>query len=171
MDRTHGGQQHDQRATCQVKRTFHETAPFDGPFMRGLRVAGRALKAAYTTRRGFMKIAFARALALVLLSLTLTAPALAATKPKPNPLPTPQLPTKKLHTEFVVEVNAKGQVVRVKSGKDSVDTLYNAHTYGDVLQMWIRHPDGTAVVGLYRVTFDYNPKNHMIARHVSLVKA
>ncbi|HEY5258331.1 MAG TPA: hypothetical protein VIJ12_08105 [Candidatus Baltobacteraceae bacterium] len=118
-----------------------------------------------------MKIAFARALALVLLSLTLTAPALAASKPKPIPLPTPQLPTKKLHTEFVVEVNAKGQVVRVKSGKDSVDTLYNAHTYGDVLQMWIRHPDGTAVVGLYRVTFDYNPKNHMIARHVSLVKA
>lgn len=35
--------------------------------------------------------------------------------------------------------------------------MFNAWTYGNVLQMWIRHPDGTAEVGIYKVTYDYDP--------------
>jgi hypothetical protein len=39
------------------------------------------------------------------------------------------------------------------------------------LQMWIRRPDGTAQVGLYLVTYDYNPKTRQVARNVKLVSA
>jgi hypothetical protein len=105
-----------------------------------------------------------RTLALIFTLLTLAA------TPQPPAPPVPKVP---LHTEFVVEVNAKGQVVRVKSAKGTgdKDPFFNAETYGNVLQMWIRHPDGTAEVGLYRVTYDYNPKNRKIARGISLVSA
>ena len=66
-----------------------------------------------------------------------------------------------MHTEFVVEVNAKGQVVRVKSAKayGDQDPFFNTQTNGNVLQMWIRHPDGSAEVGLYRVNYDYDPQD------------
>lgn len=74
-----------------------------------------------------------------------------------------------MHTEFVVEVNAKGQVVRVKSAKASSDTFFNTQTNGNVLQMWIRHPDGTAEVGLYRVNYDYDPKTQKISRRIAFV--
>jgi hypothetical protein len=74
-----------------------------------------------------------------------------------------------LHSEVVVEVNKKGQVVRVKSTKPSKIQSFNLQTYGNALQMWIRHPDGTAQVGLYRVTYDYDPKTQDITRRVSLV--
>lgn len=112
--------------------------------------------------------------AIVLLAGT---PALAASKatPKPHPAATPfrppKMPTVPLHSEFLVEVNAKGQVAHVKSRKGSKVPMYNLWTYGNVLQMWIRHPDGTAEVGLYKVTYDYDPKTHKIARVPSLVKA
>ncbi|MBV8246484.1 MAG: hypothetical protein JOZ38_11215 [Candidatus Eremiobacteraeota bacterium] len=75
-----------------------------------------------------------------------------------------------LHTEFVVEVNHLGQIVRVKSGKSCKNLAFNAQTYGNVLQMWIRKPDGTAVVGMYRVTYDYDPKTHDVHRGVALLK-
>jgi hypothetical protein len=96
-----------------------------------------------------------------------------AAKPTPRPivLPSPRLPTKKLHTEFLVEVNKKGQIVRVRSGKSCDNLTFNAQTYGNVLQMWIRHPDGTAEVGVYRVTYDYNPATRKIVRGVALVNA
>jgi len=118
-----------------------------------------------------------RASALALLLLLPGVPAFAATQPahaaakKPVPLPTPHLSKVKLHTEFVVEVNKLGQVVRVKSGKSCPNLTFNAQTYGNVLQTWIRHPDGTAEVGLYKVTYDYDPHGAKVTRHVSLLRA
>ena len=81
------------------------------------------------------------------------------------------MPTIPLHTEVVVEVNAKGQVVRVKSTKPSKRASFNFQTYGNALQMWIRKPDGSAQVGLYRVIYDYNPKTQTVTRHVALISA
>jgi hypothetical protein len=101
-------------------------------------------------------------------------PAFAASTPKPKPAPTRvviQMPTIPLHTEVVVEVNAKGQVVRVKSTKPSKRASFNFQTYGNALQMWIRKPDGSAQVGLYRVIYDYNPKTQTVTRHVALISA
>jgi hypothetical protein len=99
--------------------------------------------------------------------------AIAAT-PKPSPAPHPSgpvfhLPTVPLHTEVVVEVNKKGQVVRVKSTKPSKYQTFNLQTFGNALQMWIRHPDGTATVGLYRVTYDYHPQTKSVTRHVAII--
>ncbi len=88
------------------------------------------------------------------------------------------MPPYGMHTDFVVEVNKKGQVVRVKTGNSAKSCpknqqqpclTFNAQTYGNVLQMWIRHPDGTAEVGLYKVTYDYNPKTHSVHRDVAIV--
>jgi len=116
-----------------------------------------------------MTIRYLRALATFALALTFAVPALAATTaPKRPVINFSKVP---LHTEFVVEVNKKGQVVRVKSGKSTPNYTYNAQTYGNVLQMWIRHPDGTAQVGLYRVAYDYDPKTHGIRRGITLLKA
>jgi hypothetical protein len=84
------------------------------------------------------------------------------------PAAAPKVP---LHTEYMAEVNKKGQVVRIEHGQFSKDGYFNEHTFGNVLQMWIRHPDGSAVVGLFRVTFDYDPKTKNVARNFSLLKA
>ncbi len=81
------------------------------------------------------------------------------------------LPNVPLHTEVVVEVNKKGQVVRVKSTKPSKVQSFNLQTYGNALQMWIRRPDGTAQVGLYRITYDYNPKTQDVTRRIALISA
>jgi hypothetical protein len=100
-------------------------------------------------------------------------PAMAATpKPKPTPhasVPVLKLPNEPLHSEYIVEVNKRGQVVRVKSSKVSKVTTFNVQTYGNALQMWIRKPNGSATVGLFKVTYDYNPKTHKVARNISLV--
>ena len=77
-------------------------------------------------------------------------------------LPAAHLPTVALHTEVVVEVNKKGQVVRVKSTKPSKMQGFNLETYGNALQMWIRKPDGTSEVGLYRVSYDFDPKTKKV---------
>jgi hypothetical protein len=103
-----------------------------------------------------------------------SAPVLAATTPKPSPAPHPSpvvihLPNVPLHSEVVVEVNKKGQVVRVKSTKPSKARTFNVQTYGNALQMWIRKPNGSAQVGLYRVTYDYNPKTQDVTRRVTLI--
>jgi hypothetical protein len=114
---------------------------------------------------------FLRAVALATLACSLIAPASAATtKPRATPPPI-AFPKTKLHTDFNVEVNAKGQVVLVKSGKSSSNRFYNAQTYGNVLQMWIRHPDGSAQVGTYHVTYDYDPKAKKIRRGIALISA
>ncbi len=60
--------------------------------------------------------------------------------------------------------------MRVKSAKVGKNPTFNAQTYGNVLQMWIRHPDGTADVGLYRVTYDYDPRSHTVFRRIALIK-
>lgn len=89
--------------------------------------------------------------------------------PKGGSITTITLPNTPLHTEYDVEVNKKGQVVRVKSSKPSKVTTFNVQTYGNALQMWIRKPDGTATVGLFRVTYDYDPKTRKVDRNISLV--
>lgn len=106
--------------------------------------------------------------------------ALIAATPSPAPTllrvdltkiqPKSLLPKTKLHAEYVVEVNKLGQVTRVKSGKSSGDDTFNAQTYGNALQAFIRTPDGHVVVGSYRLTYDYNPSTERVHRDVELVK-
>ncbi len=110
-------------------------------------------------------------------------PARAATTPQPSAAPhasaaahpategPPKLPDIPLHTEYVVEVNKMGQVVRVTSRKPSKVVTFNVQTFGNALQMWIRRPDGTAQVGLFRVTYDYDPKTQRVTRSVSIISA
>ncbi len=110
-----------------------------------------------------------RAAVLAVLALSIAVPALAAKTP--TPLPTIYFSKVPLHTDFTVEVNKKGQIVQVEKATGSVDRTFNAHTYGNVLQMWIRHPDGTATVGLFKVSYDFNPKTKDIHRSVALIRA
>ena len=123
---------------------------------------------------------FARLFVAATMATTLAAtlaPASAAPKPTPTPaghypaIPLPKLPTKPLHAEYVVEVNKHGQVVKIKSASATTNSTFNTQTFGNAQQMWIRRPDGTAVVGLFKVTYDYNPSTQKIARHVSFVSA
>lgn len=80
------------------------------------------------------------------------------------------LPKTKLHTEFVVEVNKLGQVTRVRSGKRSPDDAFNAQTYGNALQAFIRTANGKVILGSYRLTYDYSPLTERVRRDVTLVK-
>ncbi len=109
------------------------------------------------------------------------APAFAAS-PAPKPAPpkrinveqlTPKqlLPKKNEHTEFVVEVNKLGQVTRVRSGKSCDFPPFNAQTYGNALQAFIRTPDGRAIAGTYRMTYDYDLKTERVRRDVALLHA
>ncbi|HMF27479.1 MAG TPA: hypothetical protein VKE42_01835 [Candidatus Cybelea sp.] len=117
--------------------------------------------------------------AAVLVVLAAPHPAWAAPSPSPSPRSSRiviHLPKYPLHSEVVVEVNAKGQVVRIKSVKPSKLLSFNYQTYGNALQMWIRkchEPGGTsactAEVGLYRVTYDYDPKTTNVTRHVAII--
>lgn len=118
-----------------------------------------------------MKKSLARGFALILVVLAGPAAALAANQPKPAPFPTPNLPTRPLHSAMEVEVNKMGQVVRIKDGTLSHDAVFDTMTIGNALQMWIRRPDGTALVGLYRVNYDYDPHTHNVARHVALISS
>ncbi len=80
------------------------------------------------------------------------------------------MPSKAVHTEFVVEVNAKGQVTRVRSGKTCGDRAFNTLTYGNALQAFIRTPNGSAVPGTYRLTYDFSPKTQHVKRGVALIR-
>ncbi|MFY9780739.1 MAG: hypothetical protein WAJ85_09545 [Candidatus Baltobacteraceae bacterium] len=80
-------------------------------------------------------------------------------------------PSRAQHAEYVVEVNKKGQVTRVRAGKPSSDAAFNAITYGNALQVFIRTPDGRAVSGTYRLGYDYDPKTHNVRRTVALIHA
>lgn len=109
------------------------------------------------------------ALACALLAFPLAAAAANA----PAPMPTPKLPTKALHVDLQVEVNKLGQVVRVLHGNLSSDPPFDTMVMGNALQMWIRDQRGktiTAIVGLYRVNYDYNPKTHGVKRTFALIK-
>lgn len=121
-----------------------------------------------------MRISLVTAIAF----LAAVVPAAAATTPAPSSAPAhaPAPPVLKypdvpLHSEVVVEVNDKGQVVRVKSTKPSKIQTFNLQTYGNALQMWIRKPDGSAETGLYRVTYDYDPNTKKVTRNVALISA
>jgi hypothetical protein len=81
------------------------------------------------------------------------------------------LPKKNEHTEFVVEVNKLGQVARVRSGKSSDFPPFNAQTYGNALQAFIRTPDGKAIPGTYRLTYDFDVKTSRVRRNVALLHA
>jgi hypothetical protein len=122
-----------------------------------------------------MKSRHLRAVALAMMMALTCAPAFGDTTPKPSTsphavtIPQPKLPPVPLHAEYVVEVNKHGQVVRIKSGKGTKYGTFNAQTYGNALQMWIRKADGTAVVGLFKVTYDYDPKTRAVTRKISLV--
>jgi hypothetical protein len=113
------------------------------------------------------------ALCAVLAAFTL----LAAT-PAPAPTrvdlvkmqPKALLPKVPLHTSYVVAVNKLGQVTRVVSGSPSKDKTYNLQTFGNALQAFIRTPDGHAISGTYKLTYDYNPKTARIRRDVALLK-
>ncbi len=110
----------------------------------------------------------AGALAAAVCLIPLAVPA--ATVPKPVPLPSPNWPAKPLHVQLLVEVNKHGQVVRVAHGTLSGNRPFDTMTLGNAMQMWIRRPDGSAQTGLYRVSYDYNPKSHHVARVPALVK-
>jgi len=97
--------------------------------------------------------------------------ALLAATPTPAPPPVPQLPNKPLHAKFTVEVNRKGQVVRVDHGTLSGDRAIDTMLLGNAMQMWIRHPDGTAVPGLYTVSYDYDPRTKDLRRVPVLLSA
>jgi len=127
----------------------HERSAFDGAGMRRLR--------------------FGAALAAALLAFPVATYAAST----PAPMPTPKLPSKPLHVELQVEVNKLGQVVRVLHGSLSGDGPFDTMTMGNALQMWIRDQRGktlTAVVGLYKVHYDYNPATHAVKRTFSLFK-
>jgi hypothetical protein len=83
----------------------------------------------------------------------------------------PRVPSTPEHTEYVVEVNRKGQVTRIRSGKASRDLAFNTMTYGNALQAYIRTPDGHAVAGSYRLAYDYAPKTKNVHRSVALLHA
>jgi hypothetical protein len=79
------------------------------------------------------------------------------------------LPKHVEHTEFVVEINRLGQVTRIRSHRDSDSATFNAQTYGNALQAFIRTPDGHVVLGTYRLTYDFDPKTARVRRDVALV--
>jgi hypothetical protein len=81
------------------------------------------------------------------------------------------LPKVPLHTEFVVAVNKLGQVTSIISAKPSKDRTFNLQTGGNALQAFIRTPDGKAISGSYRLTYDYSPKTTRVHREVVFVKA
>ena len=103
----------------------------------------------------------------------------AAPSPSPSPYridltkiqPKSLLPKVPLHTEYIVAVNKLGQVTRVLSGKTSKNKIYNLQTFGNAMQAFIRTPDGKAISGSYRLTYDYSPKTARVHREVELVKA
>lgn len=76
-----------------------------------------------------------------------------------------------MHTAFVIEVNGKGQVTRVRSRVSSGDRRYDGMTYGNVVQTFVRKPDGSAIPGVYRMTYAFDPKTKNIRRTVVLIAA
>ena len=81
------------------------------------------------------------------------------------------LPKVPLHTEYTVEVNRLGQVTKVRTVKPSKDVGFNARTYGNALQAFIRKDDGTAIAGVYRLSYDYSPLKGGVKRDVRLLSA
>ncbi|MGH7716585.1 MAG: hypothetical protein ACREML_11385 [Vulcanimicrobiaceae bacterium] len=94
--------------------------------------------------------------------------ALFGASPMPGKMPAPTVP---LHAVFTVATNKLGQVVRVVSAQASKDERFNTITRGNAMQAFIRRPDGTAVAGVYKLTYDYSPATKDVRRDVRLVHA
>jgi hypothetical protein len=126
---------------------------------------------------------FVRTTAFILtLSLALPVCALAAPTPAPKPgapkridltkvQPKALLPKVRLRAEFTVETNKLGQVTRVRKVAPSHNPTFDAQTYGNALQAFIRTPEGNAVPGTYKLSYDYDPKTGRVKRDVQLVRA
>jgi hypothetical protein len=143
-----------------------------------VRVLRSRVRGAVAELRALAAAAFALAVVVGSASIARAAdPAPAPTKTPPGTVtlrtakqPEKLVPLTKLHADYTVEVNHLGQVVKVKSGHDTKDLQFNALTYGNVLQMAIRTPDGMhAVVGTYRVNYDFNPTNKKVSRTIDLL--
>lgn len=102
------------------------------------------------------------------LAILVAALVLLGASPAPVKVPIPTVP---LHATYTVETNKLGQVVRVVSANASSDARFNTMTRGNALQAFIRRPDGTAVAGVYRLSYDYSPKTKDVRRDVQLVHA
>jgi hypothetical protein len=81
------------------------------------------------------------------------------------------VPIVPLHAVYTVETNKLGQVVRVVSAQATKDGRFNTVTRGNAMQAFIRRPDGTAVAGVYKLTYDYSPATKDVRRDVQLVHA
>ncbi len=118
------------------------------------------------------RAALGASLAAALCLQALAEVALAAPATQQHPIQfAPHTPATAVHTEFMVEINRKGQVTRVRSGKSCPDLAFNAMTYGNALQAFIRTQDGRAIPGTYRLSYDFDPKTKIVHRSVQLVKA
>jgi hypothetical protein len=99
----------------------------------------------------------------------------ASTPPPGNALTKAQmeslLPKTALHTAFVVSTNNLGQVTNAKPKTLSKNANFNVQTYGNALQAFIRTDAGTAIAGLYTLSYSYDPKSRRIARSVALIHA
>jgi hypothetical protein len=81
------------------------------------------------------------------------------------------LPKVPLHTVYVVAINKLGQVTNAKAKTLSKNLTFNVQTYGNALQAFIRTSDGTAIPGLYTLSYEYEPKTRRIERTVALMHA
>ena len=66
-------------------------------------------------------------------------------------------------------MNKLGQVARVRTERGNGDPTFNAQTYGNALQAFIRTPDGHVVLGTYRLAYDFDPKTSRVRREVTLI--
>ena len=107
--------------------------------------------------------------ALVALALLFCALPVAAAPGAPPPVKSGPLAKVRLHAEYVVSVNGKGEVVRVLSKKLSQFTRFDLMTYGNAVQTFIRTDTGHVVVGTFRLLYDYDPKHDAVRRDVVLV--
>ena len=117
-------------------------------------------------------------LAAALGTAILARPCLAASTPSPGASGSARADVSKYrsrfpktpqHAQYDVEVNSKGQVSKVRSGTHSHDPRFDQVTYGNVVQTFIRRSDGQAISGLYRVSYDYDPKTQLVHRSVALI--
>lgn len=120
-----------------------------------------------------------RAGAVALAALGIFAFAAASPAPKPTLLrinvekmqPKTLLPKVPLHTSYIVQTNKLGQVTRVVTGTLSKSPTFNAQTYGNANQAYIRTDQNHAIPGTYKLIYDFNPKTARVRRDVQLMKA
>lgn len=116
------------------------------------------------------RLAGLRALAFIALAVAAPCLPVGAQTPAPRPpvkVVTPKVP---LHAEVFVNTNKLGQVSHVVSIKPSADKGFNTQAFGNASQAYIRKPSGEAIAGLYRLSYDYDPKTQKVRRSVDLVK-